>query len=350
MDSILMLKELTGAFGAPGFEEDVIEVAKKYIKPCYNTSRDSLLNFYIEKEKKDNQPVVLLDAHSDEIGLMVQAVKSDGTLVFIPLGAWVPAALYAHKVLIRNQDGDFITGVIASNMAHFGGDKEPSKGIEQMTIDVGAASKEEVIEKYKIVPGCPIVPKSEFEQIGSKMIAKAFDDRIGCAVVLETLDKVSDTNLNVNIVGALTSQEEIGIRGAKVAANRVQPDVAICFEGAPADDTLVAPHLIQTALGKGPMLRIIDQSMVVNPRFHKFVVELAKKFDIPLQQAVRTRGGTNGGAYHLSQLGVPTIVIACPVRYAHSHNSITSVKDYENTVALTVEVVKALNEEIIKGF
>jgi len=350
MDSVLMLKELTAAFGAPGFEEDVIEAAKKYVPAGYNTSRDSLLNFYIEKEKTPNRPTLLLDAHTDEIGLMVQAVKSDGTIVFVALGAWVNAALLAQRVLIKNRDGEFVTGVIGANMPHFGGDKEAPPTIDKMTIDIGASSREEVINDFKIDMGCPIVPKSEFEQKGDIMIAKAFDDRIGCAVVLETLEKLSGVNLGVNLVGALTSQEEMGLRGAKVAANYVKPDIAICFEGAPADDTLVAPHLIQTALGKGPMLRIKDVSMIVNPRFHRFVVDLAEKFNIPLQQAVRTGGGTNGAAYHLSGLGVPTIVLACPIRYAHSHNSIASLKDYENTVALTVEIIKALNEEIVKTF
>ena len=350
MDSILMIKELTGAFGAPGFEDDVLEVAKKYIPAGYNTSRDSLLNFYIEKEKNPKLPTLLLDAHSDEIGLMVQAVKGDGTLVFTTLGGWVPAALYAQRMIIKNRDGELITGVIAAKMPHFGGDKEPPPSVANMVIDIGASSKEEVIEHFKIGSGCPMVPKSEFEHVGDTMIAKAFDDRIGCAAVLEVMSKISGVDLGVNIVGALSSQEEVGLRGAKVATNYVKPNIAICFEGAPADDTLVAPHMIQTAMGKGPMVRIMDTSMIVNPRFHKFTMDIAKKYEIPVQEAVRTGGGTNGAAYHLSGLGVPTIVIACPVRYAHSHNSMVSVKDYENTVALAVEIVKALNEEVIKGF
>jgi len=209
---------------------------------------------------------------------------------------------------------------------------------------------EETVNEYKIGPGCPVVPKTEFEQFGDIMISKAFDDRIGCAVVLDVMDKISNMTLGVNTVGALTSQEEMGLRGAMVATNYVKPDIAICFEGAPADDTLVEPHLIQTALAKGPMLRIIDSSMIVNPRFHRFAADIAAKHNIPLQQAVRTKGGTNGAGYHLSGLGVPTIVLACPVRYAHSHNSIASVRDYEQTVALTVEIIKALTVERINQF
>ncbi|MCL2215845.1 MAG: M20/M25/M40 family metallo-hydrolase [Defluviitaleaceae bacterium] len=352
MDSIKMIKELTCAFGAPGFEEDVLEVAKRYVPSGYKTTRDSLLNFYIESEnaKNPNLPTLLLDAHSDEIGLMVQAVKNDGTLVFTTLGAWVPAALYAQRVLIKNRDGKQITGVIASKMPHFGGNKDTLPSIDKMVIDIGAASKDEVINDFKIGPGCPITPKSEFEQIGDTMIAKAFDDRIGCAAVLEVMQKLSGSALGVNVVGALSSQEEVGLRGAKVVANYVKPDIAICFEGAPADDTLVEPHMIQTAMGKGPMIRLMDVSMIVNPRFFRLCVDIAKKHKIPVQEAVRTGGGTNGAVYHLSGIGVPAIVISCPVRYAHSHNSMASVKDYENTVVLAVEIAKALTAEIIAQF
>jgi len=345
-----MIKALTYAFGAPGFEDDVIEVAKQYVPAGYNTKRDSLLNFYIEKEKNPNLPTLLLDAHSDEVALIVQAVKSNGTIVFAPLGAWVPAALYAQRVVIKNREGKLVTGVIASKMPHFGGDKESPPTMTSMTIDVGASSYDEVVNDYKIGPGCPITPKAEFEQAGDILFAKAFDDRIGCAAVLDVMNKLNGHTLNVNVSGVLTSQEEVGLRGAEVAANVIKPDIAICFEGAPADDTLVEPHMIQTAMKKGPMIRIMDVSLIVNPRFQRFCMDIGRKFNIPVQEAVRTGGGTNASVFHMSSMGVPTIVMSCPVRYAHSHNSMCSITDYHNTVALTVEIVKALNAEIIAQF
>lgn len=350
MDSVNLIKELTQAFGVPSFEDDVLDVAKKYVPKGYSTRRDSLLNFYMEKTIDPLLPTVMIDAHSDEIGLMVHAIKPDGTLAFTTLGGWVPAALYAQKMIVKNIDGEFISGVIVATMPHFGGGADTNPSIDGMALDVGASSKEEVVEKYKIAIGCPIMPASDFEQRGDIMISKAFDCRIGCAAVLEVLSKIDNEKLSVNTVGVLTSQEEVGIRGAKVAINQIKPDIAICFEGAPADDTLVAPHMVQTSLGKGPMLRHIDGGMITNPRFLKFAIEIAKKNNIPMQESVRTRGSTNGASFYTSNNGVPTIVIGCPVRYAHSHNSIASLSDYYNSVNLAVLVVKALTKDVIQTF
>jgi len=352
MDSLNMIKDLTLAFGVSGFEDDVLEIAKKHVPTGYSHRRDSMLNFYIEKAAPNtlSLPTIMIDAHSDEIGLMVHAIKPDGTLVFTTLGGWVPAALYAQKMIVKNLDGQLISGVVVAVMPHFGGNADTKPTIENMTLDIGASSKEEVVEKYKIAPGCPIAPASDFEQRGDIMIAKAFDCRIGCAAVLEVLNKVKDLQLGVNPVGVLTAQEEVGIRGAKVAVNHIKPQIAICFEGAPADDTLVAPHMVQTSLGKGPMLRHIDGGMITNPRFLRFALSLAQNKNIPIQESVRTKGSTNGASVSISHKGIPTIVIACPVRYAHSHNSIASISDYQNAVSLAVEIIKALNSEIIENF
>jgi len=339
--SIEMIRNLSQAFGPPGFEDDVLSVAQQYVPSGYATQRDSLLNFYVKKEPVPGLPMVMLDAHSDEVGLMVRAIKNDGTIVCTSLGGWVPAALVSQRMLTRTRAGKLITGVIAAK-------GEPA-AIDQLVLDIGACSKEEVLE-LGIAPGCPVVPKSDFEQRGDLLFGKAFDDRLGCAAVLEVLNELNNDALDVNLVGTLSSQEEAGLRGAKVSVNRVKPDVAICLEGTPSDDTLGDPQLSQAALGKGPMLRHIDNSMITNPRFLALALDVAKRHDIPVQEAVRTGGGTNGGSFHLANLGVPTIVIACPVRYAHSHNGIASFGDYKHTVQLAAEVIKALSANIIGGF
>jgi putative aminopeptidase FrvX len=349
MDSLKLIKDLSQAFGPSGFEDDVIVAAKKYVPKGYKTQRDTMLNFYMQKPGHDeNKPTVLVEAHSDEIGLIVQAVKENGTITFLPLGGWVPATLSAQRVRIRNREGQLITGVIAAKMHHFGGGEEPPPTLASMVIDIGASSKNEVINDYKINTGCPVIPHSEFERQGDILIAKAFDDRLGCAAVLELLDTFKGTDLPVNLTGVLSSQEEVGIRGAKSVANRVKPDLAICFEGAPADDTLVEKQLSQTAMGKGPMLRHIDSGMITNPRLLRFVLTTAETAGIPVQQAVRSRGSTNGSWYHTAGLGIPTLVISCPVRYAHSHHSMASLNDYKQCVKLATEVVKALNADVIK--
>ena len=353
MESVKMIEELCQAFGAPGFEDDVIEVARKYVPEGARVVEDNTRNFYIcpKNEQNPDLPTLLIDAHSDEVGLMVQSIKPNGTLVFTTLGEWVPHVLPSQKVKIKNADGDFTKGVVATRPPHFGRDEGPLS-IAHMVIDIGATSKEEVEEVYKITPACPIVPDTTFEHNTANdiMVAKAFDCRLGCAAVLETMHDIKDLQLGVNVVGLLSSQEEIGIRGVRVAANRVKPDLAICFEGTPADDTFAEPHLIQTRLKHGPMLRHIDQGMVTHPRFIRFALDVAKKLHIPVQEAVRTGGATNGASIHLSNLGVPTIVIGIPVRYGHSHNSIASLADYKKGVQLAVEIAKAMNKEVFATF
>ncbi|MCL2364527.1 MAG: M20/M25/M40 family metallo-hydrolase [Defluviitaleaceae bacterium] len=350
MNSIQLLKDLTDAFGPSGFEEAVNDAAMPYVPAGYEAKRDSMMNLYLRKKGDAKLPTVLIDAHSDEIGLMVQAVRANGTMTFLPLGGWVPATLSGQRMRIRNRDGAYVTGIIAAKMHHFGGGNEGPPSLEGMSIDIGANSKEEVEKVYKIFPGCPVVPHSDFEQQGDRLIAKAFDDRLGCAAVLETLDAFKKKKLGVNLIGAFSSQEEVGIRGAKTVANTVKPDLVICFEGAPADDTLVEASQIQTRLGGGPMLRHIDGGMITNPRLIEFTRKVAAKAKIDVQEAVRARGSTNGSWYHHANQGTPTLVISCPTRYAHSHHSMISLADYQACVKLAVAVVGALDAKVIGGF
>ena len=349
MQSIEVIKHLSTAFGPPGFEDDVLAAARAYVPPGFAARHDSLLNLYIEKEHAPEAPTLMLDAHTDEVGLMVHAVKNDGTIAVTTLGGWQPAALVAQRMQVRNLDGALVTGVIAAKAPHFGKDEAPPS-IDKLVLDVGASSKEEVLRDYKIAPGCPVVPKSEFEQRGDLIIGKAFDDRLGCAAVLEVLHALRSCELGVNLVGTLSSQEEVGLRGARVSVNAVRPDIAICLEGAPADDTLTDPQLSQTALGRGPMLRHIDRGMISNPRFVRFALDVAAGQGIPVQQAVRTGGNTNGSSIHLAGRGVPTMVLACPVRYAHSHNGMANLADYKHMVALAAELIKALKASVIETF
>jgi len=353
MDSIAMIKDLAAAFGPPGFEDDVIKLARYYAPEGSAIVEDNLRNLFICPKNEENPdfPTVLIDAHSDEVGLMVQAINPNGTLTFVPLGDWVASSLPSQKVSIRNLDGELITGVVATRPPHFGLDNLPLT-IPQLVIDIGATSHDEVTELFKITLGCPIAPHTDFahDPIHDILMSKAFDCRLGCAAVLEVLHEVKDLQLGVNIVGSLSSQEEIGMRGIKAVANRVKPDVAICFEGSPADDTLEKPHLAQTNLKRGPMLRHIDEGMVTHPRFMRFAIDLAKELHIPIQQAVRTGGKTNGSSLHLANNGIPTIVIGLPVRYVHSHNSIASLADYKRGVQLASEIIQALNADIIDGF
>lgn len=198
----------------------------------------------------------------------------------------------------------------------------------------------------------PVVPDVNFQYDKSHglMIGKAFDCRLGCAAIIGTLDELKGGALMVNVTAGFAAQEEMGTRGATVTAGKIRPDIAIVFEGCPADDTFTEPYLTQTAIKHGPMLRHIDARMITNPRFQRFALDLANRFGIPAQESVRSGGSTDGAPIHLSNSSVPVIVIGLPVRYIHSYYGIASFSDYENAVNLAVAVIKSLNRGIISKF
>lgn len=353
--SLGLLSDLCTANGISGFEDEVVEVAKKYAADYASLTENSLRNLYIKRNANTGgKPVVMLDAHSDELGFVVQNIKPNGTLSFLPIGGWLPRAMSAHKVRVLSSTGEYVTGVIASKPPHFMSDSEKHKelSIDDMVIDVGACSKDEVINDFKIELGAPIIPDVGFEYNARNgtILTKALDNRLGCAAVIETIKQLAQTELAVDVVGSLTAQEEVGRRGADAAVNFIKPQVAIVFEGTPADDTFLSVYDAQSTLRHGPQIRHFDKSMISSPRFTKLAKEIAKKHGIKYQEAVRSGGGTNAGAIHIANDGIPCIVLGVPTRYAHSHHCYCALEDYQNTVALAVEVIKALNEEIVLSF
>lgn len=354
MKHLDMIRDFSNANGVSGFEDEVLSVARKYAFSSLSLSEDRMRNFYLRRaENTSARPVVQLDAHSDEVGFMVQAIKPDGTLQFITIGGWVNSNIPAHKVRVKTADGSYIPGVVAAKPPHFmsASEKGRTPEVSEMSIDIGASSYDEAYNDFGIRIAAPVVPDVDFtyDEKHDLMIGKAFDCRLGCAAILATLDALKEEQLNVDVVGAMSVQEEVGCRGAKVTANTVKPDIAIVFEGCPADDTVQPGYLIQTALHKGPMLRHIDTSMITNPRYQKYALDLAGKLGIPVQESVRTGGSTNGSAIHLSGEGIPAIVIGLPVRYIHSHHGIASYSDFENAVRLAVQIIKTLNDDVIRS-
>ena len=355
MDYLRMIADFSNANGPSGFEDEVVAVARRYAPADAALEEDSLRNLYIRRSVHAGaKPVVQLDAHSDEVGFMVQAIRPNGTLKFLPLGGWVNSNIPAHKVRVRDRWGNWIPGITVAKPPHFMTAEEKNRmpALEEMSIDVGASSMEEAKDEFDIRVAAPAVPDVQFEydEKHDLMLGKAFDNRLGCAAIQATLDALGGEELPVDVVGAMAAQEEMGTRGAVVTARRVKPDIAIVFEGCPADDTVVEPWLSQTAIHKGPMLRHIDARMITNPRFQRFALDLAEKLGIPAQEAVRSGGSTNGAPIHLSNLGVPCIVMGLPVRYIHSHYGIASLEDFKNGVRLAAEIIRRLDRDVIGSF
>lgn len=354
MKTIEMIKELSNSLGAPGFEDNVLKVVNDN-RGNLSFKRDSMMNCYLNLEKNNVEKMtVMLDAHLDEVGFMVQSIDEKGMINFIPLGGWVVHNIPAHLVMIKTAEGNYVKGIVTSKPPHFMTASEKEKKIElaDLQIDVGATSRDETINIFKINVGMPIVPFVEFEynEKNGIMMGKAFDNRLGCAVVIEVLKRLENIDLSVNVVGALAAQEEVGTRGAEVTSNTIKPNIAIVFEGTPADDLYTNKFNMQAGLNCGPQIRYRDSSYLSHHRFISFAKKIAFENNIVCQDAVRLAGGTNAGKIHLSNEGVPTLVLGIPTRYVHTHYCYASIKDFEDTVNLAVEIIKNINNDIINEF
>lgn len=352
-DSLAFIRDLTNASGAPGFEDDVTAILKQYAGKFFSDIyEDKMRNVIIKRQKHDgHKPVIMLDGHSDEVAFMIQSINANGSMQFMPLGGWHAQNVPAHRVLIRNSEGEYIPGIIGSKPPHFMSPEERTKlqPINNMFIDVGASSYEEVVNDYKIEVAAPVVPLVNFEYNNKTgiMMGKAFDNRLGVACAFETLLALKDEDLAVDVVAAAAAQEEIGTRGAEVTVRTVKPDLAIVFEGSPADDLYRDALHAQCALKKGAQLRHRDRSMIGNPHFNRFAKDIAKKEGIKYQDAVRWAGGTNAGKIHLGNLAVPTLVIGIPTRYAHTHFCYSALEDYQEAIRWAIAIIRALDQEVI---
>lgn len=352
MESLELIKELSNLHGTSGFEDEVIEFISKKVKG--KAERDSINNLFIGLNKIAAKPVVALDCHSDEVGFMVEGINPNGTLSVLPLGGWHNAVIPAHAVKIKNAKGEYVDGVVASKPPHFMSAEERNRlpKLEEMSIDLGTSSWKETQEIFNIEVGNPITPDVTFkydEKLGV-MRGKALDNRLGCAAVVEVINEMGSKNLNVTPVGVIASQEEVGLRGAQVAANRLKPDFAIIFEGSPADDTFKSEFSSKSAIGKGIQFRVVDGGMISNHRVLSYAKKIAEENGIPYQVIARSGGSTNGARYHMANEGIPTLVIGIPTRYIHTHYGYASLKDYKDAVKFGKLILEKLTKKDIENF
>ncbi len=353
MEFLELIRELCDARGVSGFEDEAVSVVRKYCGDFADFKEDSMRNLYIyPRYNRGNRPLVMLDAHSDEVGFMVHAIKPDGTLRFVNLGTWNEKALSSSRVQIRTPKG-YIKGVISAIPPHFMSMEQRMSAVtyENLSIDVGATSAEEALA-LGIKVGAPVVPLTPFEYDKERdlMHGKAFDDRLGAAAVAEILKRLQGRSPDVDVVGVISAQEEVGLRGIKAVMANIKPDAAICFEGCPADDTFAPEYLVQDRLKGGVMIRHMDSTVICTPRFVEFAEETAREEGIKVQMAVRTGGGNNGAYIVSANGGTPVIVAGVPVRYIHTFDCYATMEDVESNILLGLSTVQRLTGEIIKNF
>ncbi len=353
MDETLnMFKALTETPGVPGHEHEVRQEMKKWIEPYADQIETDNLGSLIAKKKGQSAgPKIMIAGHLDEIGFMVTQITEKGFLRFQTLGGWWEQVMLAQRVHVLTRNGEKIEGVIGSKPPHILPAEERKKPVnkKEMFIDIGATSQEEA-EAFGVRPGDSVVPVCPFTVMKNPkmLMAKAWDNRIGCALAIEVLKRLHNEEHPNTVYGVGTVQEEVGLRGAQTSAAYIQPDVAFAVDVGIAGDTPgVKPEEAISKLGEGPQILLYDASMIAHKGLKNFVVDIAEELDIPYQFDVMSGGGQDAGRIHLSGSGVPSLAVSIATRYIHSHASILHRDDFEHAARLLVEVIKRLDQDAL---
>ncbi len=338
----MLLERLSNARGVSGQESQVREILMEAVRDQVDECRvDSLGNLIVTKRARGSRrkpgPKVMLAAHMDEVGLMIVHHESNGHLRFSKVGGIDDRVLPSKVVLIGP---DKVPGVVGVKPVHLLKSREREQVIatESMTIDIGAKTKEEAQGAVKV--GDYATFATEFSEMGNDLVmGKALDDRAGCAALVELLRR----DYPVDLYGVFTTQEEVGLRGAQVAAYAIAPDLALVLETTACDDAPKDKDLSPgTRLGAGPAITVADKTVIADRRLSGLLIDTAKDNHIPFQIKQPLIGGTDAGRIHLSQAGIRSAIVALPTRYLHSPVCMLSRQDYESMVALVTKTLPKL--------
>ncbi len=334
------LEKLSNASGVVGREEEVRNLMAKLMKPhADEVYIDKLENVVAVKKSKKKTPKIMLAAHMDEIGLMVKTVNKEGFIQFAKMGGIDDRLLLAQKVIVQSSRGPF-HGIVGSKPPHIQKEEERKKIVtyDELFIDIGAESKEDVA-KMGVKVGDPIVFDEKFVSIGKDLvIGKAFDNRVGCAIMIETLRLLKETDCNVFAVG--TVQEEVGLRGATTAAFSVDPDVGLALDVTVAGDVPGVKEFDSSVkIGKGPALSVTDAGLITHPKVLRILLDTAEENKIAYQLETGLMGATDAARISLVRQGVPSGTVSVPARYIHSPIGMISLKDAEDSAKLTVAAI-----------
>ncbi len=339
-----LLEKLCIAHGVSGFENEVLDILKEELgRSCDEVSADSFGNIIGKKGRGDKK--IMLAAHMDEVGFMVKHITSDGFLNFVKIGGIDNRVLLNQRVLIRTRKGD-VFGLIGSKPPHLQKPEERKKVVkhEEMFIDIGVKTKKEAEKKVEI--GDPIIFEPNYGKLNGKLYyGKAIDNRIACYILVKIMESLPK-NLKKTVYAVGSAQEEVGLKGARVAAFKLDPDYAIAVDTTLAGDTPeISEKESSLCLGKGPAITITEASgrgVITHPKVKDVIMKSAKKKKIPVQIDVLEGGMTDAAIIYLTREGIPSGVISIPTRYIHGPSAVFHMKDVDNTVKLAVEAIKNL--------
>jgi endoglucanase len=335
------LEKLSNACGVTGRENEVKELMIRLMTPYADEIvTDKLENVIAIKKGKEKSAKIMLAAHMDEVGLMVKTITKDGFLQFAKMGGIDDRILPAQRVTVLSRKAVF-PGIIGSKPPHIQKEEERKKILasDELFIDVGAESKDDALA-MGIAIGDPIGFDIKYTSLGRDIVmGKAFDNRAGCAAMIEALRLMEKTDCTVYAVG--TVQEEVGLRGAGTAAFNVDPDLAIALDVTIAGDVPgVREYDTTIKMGKGPALTISDSGLITHPRVLRWLLDSAEEEKIPYQVETGLMGSTDAARITLTRQGVPSGNISVPTRYIHSPVAMLSLKDIENSAKLTVAAIQ----------
>jgi endoglucanase len=344
-EQIALLEKLSNAVAVSGDEGDVRKIVLEEVRPYADEVRvDALGNVLVTCKAAVENPVrVMLAAHMDEIGFMLVNKDETGLYQFELVGGIDVRQLPGKPVWVGKQR---LPGVIGARPIHLttAEDREHTIQLESLRIDIGPGGNE------SLKMGDRAAFATEFRQVGPSVMGKAMDNRLGVATLIEL---VKHAPANVELLAAFTVQEEVGLRGARVAAYTFDPDMAIAIDSTPANDLPMWDDSentrYNTRLGEGPALYVADNHTLGDPRIVRFLLQTAEKHNIPMQLRQPGGGGTDAGAIHKARAGIPSVSISIPGRYAHSAVAIARLEDWKNTLVLLHTALSELTPEVLAG-
>jgi len=346
-NSLELLRTLSEMHGVSGFEGPVRSFMRSQLEGLAEFETDNLGSLVCRKRGTQDHPRIMIPAHMDEIGFVVKDLDEFGCLRFATLGGWLEQVMLGHQVVVKTRKGD-IPGVIGCTPPHLLSREERDKLIKQkkMFIDIGAKNRKDA-EKLGVRIGDPVAPRQEFVQMenGKYLMGKAWDDRAGCALIIELIQRLRGVKHPNTVYGVGTVQEEVGTRGAETAADVVNPDFCMALDVGIATDVPGIEGEAKVCLGKGPVLYMQDAGTISHLRFREFVVETAERRKVPYQLSLMEGGVTDARPVQLHGRGVASVVFGLPARHIHSHAGVIHMDDYDATLRLMVEIVKALDAQ-----
>ena len=348
-ETLQLLRALADAPGPSGFEEPVRKIMADRMKPLSDKISYDGMGSVIAVQGTSG-PRIMVDAHMDELGGIIRRVTNDGYLTMQMLGGWLDQALVDQRWTIIGSKGP-VRAVSGIRDIHIVPQEERTRVYprEWVFLDVGAKSAAEVAQ-MGLGPGDPVAPDAPFAVMNGTQnyLGKAWDDRVGCAVLIEAMRRLIKAPHPNQIFWVATVQEEIGLRGAHTAAEIVKPEIGIAIEaGVTRDAPKVGPEEAQEILGGGPAIFLYDSSALANLKFVKMIKQTARDKNIPLQTDLIQGYGDDSAEIQKSNGGVPTANLAVPVRYTHAHNGIMNRGDFDSMVDLVVALLQGLDAKTV---